>query len=87
MQIRQRRDPQKPAMFQIWRSLQWPVVPGIVVNGEGRRIVRVVENLQILASHILGMAQKKSLGVRFENGLPDFVVFLRNGRSKQAAES
>ena len=74
-------------MFQIWPGFERAVVPGIVVDGEGRRVVRVVKNFQILASHILGMAQKKSLGIRLENGLPDFVVSLRNGRSKQAAES
>jgi hypothetical protein len=33
------------------------------------------------------MAEEKSIGVRLENGLTDFVVSLRNGRSEQVAES
>jgi hypothetical protein len=49
--------------------------------------VRILENLQILAPGILGMAQKKSIGVGLENGLTDFMVSLRNGRSEQVAES
>ena len=68
-------------MFQIWRGFERAVVPGIVVDGEGRRVVRVVENLQVLAPDIPGMAEEKSIGVRLENGLTDFVVSLRNGRS------
>ena len=74
-------------MFQIWPGFERAVVPGIVVDGEGRRVVRVVENLQILAPGIFGMAEEKSIGVRLENGLTDFVVSLRNGRSEQVAES
>jgi hypothetical protein len=48
--------------------------------------MRILENLQILAPGILGVADEKSLALGFENSLPDFVVSLGHRRSQQVAE-
>jgi hypothetical protein len=56
------------------------------MEGDHRGIMRILENLQISAPGILGVADEKSFALGLKNSLPDFVIALANGRSQQVAE-
>jgi hypothetical protein len=56
------------------------------MEGDHRGIMRILENLQISAPGVLGVADEKSLALGLKNSLPDFVVSLGNRRSQQVAE-